>query len=110
MSDRGRNLTAALAYPLGPVSGLVCLWRYRDDAFVRFHAWQWILLSASILASIVLLDLVPLLGLGLSLFLSVGAVAVVLFLMWRAYGGHWVTLPLLGDIAIERAAGSRRSS
>jgi uncharacterized membrane protein len=107
-SASDHTLAAALAYPLGFVTGLICLWRFPDDPYVRFHAWQSILLSIAVLAAIAALDFVPLLGLGLVFLLSVGATVLTLFLMWRAYQGHWVTLPLLGDIAIERARSAAR--
>lgn len=98
-----RYPAAALAYPLGLLSGLVCLWRCANQPFVRFHAWQSILLSMTVAAAIVALDFVPLLGLGLVFLIAAGTVVLVLFLMWRAYRGHWEALPLIGDIAIERA-------
>ena len=95
---------AALAYPLGALSGVVCLWRYREDAFVRFHAWQSILFSIAATVAIIALEFVPLLGLGLALVVAAGAVLLALGLMWRAYRGYWAMLPLLGDIALERAS------
>lgn len=104
----GHHLAAALAYPLGLVSGLICLWRFHEDPFVRFHAWQSILLSVAAVAAIVALEFVPLLGLGLAFMVAAGAVALALVLMWRAYRGHWAALPLLGDIATERASLSGR--
>lgn len=107
-SPSGHTLAAALAYPLGFVTGLLCLWRFRDDAYVRFHAWQSILLSTAVLATIAALDFVPLLGLGLVFLLSAGAVVLTAFLMWQAYRGQWFTLPLVGDIAIERARDTAR--
>lgn len=99
---------AALAYPLGFVSGILCLATSRGEPFVRFHAWQSILLSAALLLAVAALELVPLLGLGLVFFLGVAAVGTTVFLMWRAWRGAWTMLPLLGDIARERVEPRRR--
>lgn len=100
---RSPNEIAAASYALGFLSGAYCLWRYPDEPFVRFHAWQGILFSAVVVVAYVALDYVPLLGLGLVFFLIAGALILTVWLMWRAYRGEWAMLPLLGDVALERA-------
>lgn len=94
---------AALAYPLGFVSGLFCLYRWRDQPFIRFHAWQSIIASALVVVGILVFDRIPLLGIGLVFFLTLGAVLSIPLLVWQAYRGRWFVLPLVGDIALERA-------
>ncbi|MFN2383406.1 MAG: DUF4870 domain-containing protein [Gemmatimonadota bacterium] len=100
---RAPNEIAAASYALGLLSGAICLWRYADEPFVRFHAWQSILFSGFVILAYIALDYVPLLGLGLVFFLIAGALVLSVWLMWRAYRGEWAMLPLLGDVAIERA-------
>ncbi len=104
------NRTAALAYPFSTASGIVCLvvgWR---QPFVRFHAWQSILLGVTLVLAILALERVPVIG----FMLTLGAVGLwviaTLFLTWRALRGHWSALPLLGDIAAERVPADSRSS
>jgi uncharacterized membrane protein len=100
---------AALAYVLGPVSGLACIFLYRNDPYVRFHGWQSLLLGAFVVLAVVALDSVPLLGLGMLFILFVGMVLLTLLLVWQAYRGRWFLLPLLGDVALELATRGRAS-
>ena len=100
---------AALAYVLGPVSGVICILLYRDDSYVRFHGWQSLLLGAFVVLAVAALDSVPLLGLGMLFVLFVGTVLLTLLLAWQAYRGRWFLLPLLGDVALELATRGRTS-
>lgn len=100
---------AALAYVLGPVSGVACILLYRDDPYVRFHGWQSLLLGGFVVLAVAALDSVPLLGLGMLFILFVGTVLVTLLLAWQAYRGRWFLLPLLGDVALELATRGRTS-
>ncbi len=108
-SESERRSIAALAYILGPFTGVACILLAREDSYVRFHAWQSLLLGAFVALAIVALDAVPLLGLGMVFFLFVGAGLLTLVLMWQAYRGRWFVLPLLGDVALEivNRAGAR---
>ncbi len=96
------NLLAALAYPLGAPGALVCLWRGGSDPFVRFHAWQSILLTLTLVVLGTILRAVPLVGPPLALVVVGTLAGTALFLAARAYRGHWTAVPLLGDLAIER--------
>ena len=98
---------AALAYVLGPVSGLACILFHREDPYVRFHGWQSLLLGTFVVLSVVALDAVPLLGLGMLFLLFAGTVLLTLLLAWQAYRGRWFLLPLLGDVALELATRGR---
>jgi uncharacterized membrane protein len=100
-SESERRSIAALAYILGPLTGIICIFVYREDPYVRFHAWQSLLLGAFVGLAIVALDAVPLLGLGMVFFLCVSAAVLTLLLMWQAWSGRWFVLPLLGDVALE---------
>jgi len=104
------NRTAALAYPFSAVSGVVCLvvgWR---QPFVRFHAWQSILLGVTLVLAILALEQVPIIGFILALGVVGLWIITTLFLTWRALRGHWSALPLFGDIAAERVPSDAGSS
>ena len=103
-----RSKLAAFAYPLGAVGAVLCLWRAGGDVFVRFHAWQSILLTLILVVAFVVLRAVPLLGPPLALVLAGAWACLALFLAARAYRGHWTAVPLLGDVAIERVQPSVR--
>ena len=104
------NVGGALAYVLGPITGVVFYLLEKDNRFVRYHAAQSItvgvvLIALSVALSILgsVLALVPVLGwiVALLLTLGVGVVSFVLWLMlmWRAYNGaEWET-PVAGPLA-----------
>jgi uncharacterized membrane protein len=97
------NLAAALSYLAGFVTGIIFLVVEKENRFVRFHAMQSTLLFAAIVAVDILLQIVPLLGALLVVFLVIPASAALwLFLMFRAYQGDEFKLPLIGQIAADR--------
>ena len=103
-----RNRLAALAYPLGAVGAVVCLWRGGKDPFVLFHAWQSILLTVMAVVLGAALRAVPLVGPPLALTVGGALVATALFVAARAYRGHWTAVPLLGDLAFARVPPAHR--
>jgi uncharacterized membrane protein len=104
------NRTAALSYPFSVASGIVCLIVGRRYAFVRFHAWQSILLGVALVVAILALEQVPIVGFMMALGAAGLWVVATLFLAWRALRGHWSALPLIGDIAAERVPADSISS
>lgn len=103
------NKAAIFSYALGWVSGLIFLVIERKNSFVRFSAAQSVMFfgSVSILQIIIsALSHIPLLGvllapiLGLvSTVVTVVALAAWLFLMFQAYRGVKVKIPIVGDYA-----------
>lgn len=104
------NVGGALAYLLGPVTGLAFLVLERESHFVRFHAAQSVATSAllialsfalSILASV--LAFVPILGWIVALLVSVGVAFLSfflwLYLMWQAFQGRSWRAPVAGRLA-----------
>ncbi len=105
VSEKGSlpiNRTAALAYPFSVASGIACLIVGRRHAFVRFHAWQSILLGVALAIAILALEQVPIVGFMMALAAAGLWLLATAFLTWRALQGHWSALPLIGDIAAER--------
>jgi uncharacterized membrane protein len=97
------NVAAAASYFLGFVTGIVFLLTERENRFVRFHAMQSTLLFLAIVALDVLLQLVPILGALLVIFVVIPASAILwLILMFKAYQGEEFSLPLVGRLAGER--------
>ena len=97
------NLAAALSYLVGFVTGVIFLLLERDNRFVRFHAMQSTLVFAGIVLIDILLQIVPLLGALVVIFVVVPASAALwLFLMFKAYQGEEYKLPFVGAIAAER--------
>jgi len=97
------NVAAALSYLLGFITGIIVLVLEKENRFVRFHALQSTLLFAGIVAIDILLQIVPLLGAVVVLFLVIPASAILwLVLMFKAYQGEEFKLPIVGPIAADR--------
>ena len=97
------NIAAALSYLVGFVTGVIFLLVEKENKFVRFHAMQSTILFAGIVAIDILLQLVPILGALVVIFVVIPASAILwLLLMFKAYQGEEFRLPLVGDVAAER--------
>jgi uncharacterized membrane protein len=97
------NIAATLSYLVGFVTGVIFLLVEKENKFVRFHAMQSTILFAGIVAIDILLQLVPILGALVVIFVVIPASAILwLLLMFKAYQGEEFRLPLIGDMAAER--------
>jgi len=97
------NVAAALSYLVGFVTLIIFLVVEKDNRFVRFHAMQSTLVFAGIVALDVLLQIVPILGALLVVFVVIPASAILwLVLMFKAYQGEQFKLPLVGQMAADR--------
>lgn len=108
------NVAGALAYVLGPITGIALLVMEKENGFVRFHAAQStavsiVLIAASFALSILgtVLAFVPVLGWIVALLVSIGVAFVSFFLwvylMWQAFQGRAWRAPIAGGMA-ERMA------
>jgi len=109
------NVAGALAYILGPVSGLAVLLLERENRFVRFHAAQSVAVGIVMVVLGVALSVlggvlasVPVLGWAIALLVSMGVALVSfflwLYLMWQALQGRRWHAPVAGDLAERFAA------
>src|ERR1700694_2078721 len=114
------NVAGALAYLLGPITGIAFLVLEKQNRFVRFHAAQsTVLFIALVVFGIVLsivggiLAFVPLLGLivglGMSIVVGFGSFVLWLLLMWQAFQGKEWALPIVAPYA-RRLAGTAPAS
>jgi uncharacterized membrane protein len=117
------NIAAMLTYVPLCLIGLVCavlfgliLEPYKNDRFIRFHAWQslalhgaflafwvgWFVLSAVLaaVARIFAIVTVP-----ISMLVGLGGLILMVVLMIKAYGKESFKLPVIGDWAEKRAGG-----
>lgn len=102
------NLMGALAYLLGPVTGIVLLLTEKKNEYIRFHAMQSTVVFGAFMLFYIVLGIVPILGWILALLLSPILTLVVfvlwLVLMWKAYNGEKYKLPYFGDLAEKQLA------
>jgi uncharacterized membrane protein len=117
-SGMAANVAGLLAYVLGPITGVAFLLiePYRQDKFVRFHAFQSIFLSLAVwiffaalgfvisLLAMLTFGLAALLHLVVTLPLVVVVFVYWLFLLYKAYSNERYMIPYIGTIA-ESASG-----
>jgi uncharacterized membrane protein len=112
------NTEGALAYLLGPITGVLFLVLEKENRFVRYHAAQSIVVGVLLIVTSMglsiastVLAFVPVLGwlvaLLLSLVLGVGSFILWLALMWRAFMGERWELPVARDLARRLASEGR---
>lgn len=92
-----RNTTAALAYVLGLVTGIIVLLVEKSDDYVRYHALQSIALSIVWLGGWVVLMVIPVLG-----WILLPIWGLLMFVFWlvaivKAWQGQWFRLPVIGE-------------
>jgi uncharacterized membrane protein len=105
-----------LCYILWPVALLFFLLvgPYKRNPFVRFHAFQALFLGfAAIVVAIALqimtsiLALIPVLGwiVGGLIWIAYGITlfVMVIVMMYKAYNGEWYSIPVIGNLARQRA-------
>jgi len=99
------RLAAAAAYlSFVPAAILLFLPAFRGNRFVRFHAWQSVLLWGAFALGTVIAPFLSERGAAI-FFLLLGVLAVLaMFFLWavlsiKARQGEWFELPLLGKLA-----------
>lgn len=97
------QMMGALAYLLGPVTGIILLITEKKNDFIRFHAMQSIIVFGGIILVHIVLAIIPVLGwmvlIVLAPILYIGGFILWVVLMWKAYNGERYKLPYAGDFA-----------
>ncbi len=97
------NIAAAGTYLVGFVTGIIFLLVEKENKFVRFHAMQSTLFFISVVIVDVLLQVIPILGALIVIFLLIPLSALVwLLMMYKAYQGEEYKLPIVGRLAADR--------
>ncbi|MGC8882976.1 MAG: hypothetical protein ACP5UT_09080 [Bryobacteraceae bacterium] len=111
------NVAGALCYLAGLITGIIFLVvaPYNTNRTVRFHAFQSIFFNIAWIAVWIVemiisavLTGIPVLGWMLSMLLwaavALGGFILWLLLMWKAYQGDRLMLPVIGALAEKQAA------
>ena len=106
------NVAGALAYfTIIPAILFIVLEQFKQDKFVRFHAFQSLFFQLGIFVCwipLMIVGWIPFIGwlillLGM-LVLGLGGFACWVFLVYKAYSNEKFELPFLGKLAAEQAA------
>jgi uncharacterized membrane protein len=100
------KLLAALAYVFFIITGIIIYFIEKDKPnkrrFVMFHAVQAIMLGVAVIAlSIIvpIIGIIPIMGGIIVLLFPFAALAVWLFMIYKAISGEEYHLPVIGDYA-----------
>ena len=108
-ADAGQteNVASALCYLQGFITGILflVLAPYNQNKTVRFHAFQSIFLHVAFIVFWIVLGMIMPFSVSLILTPLIGLAATVgwILLMWKAYQGQKVKLPVIGDLAEKQA-------
>ena len=101
------NVASTLCYALGFITGILFLVvePYKTNRVVRFHAFQSIFVHLAVIVVWILASmLMPWrLSVFLSPLISLASLGLWLYLMWKAYQGQKVVLPVIGELAQKQA-------
>ncbi len=108
------NVAGLLCYVVGWITGLIFLLiePYKNDKFVRFHAFQSIFFNVSLIAVYIVLFVLGiilgvihlgLLMIPLGLVVWLGILGTWIFLMVKAYNNQTFKLPIIGELAAKQA-------
>ena len=108
-----QNVAGAVAYLLGPITGILFLVMEKDNRFVRFHAMQSTVVSVAWIAVSIALSFftaIPVLGwiVGILTTFVLGLAGFVLWLfcMWQAFVGNEWEIPVVGPFARKQLGGT----
>jgi uncharacterized membrane protein len=111
------NVAGCLAYILGFITGIIFLVLdpYKNDKFVRFHAFQSIFYNVVVIGFIIVWSILSII-LGLvsmgflagimfliSLFIHLFFLGFAIFMMYKAYQNELYKAPIIGALAAKQA-------
>ena len=108
------NIASLLCYICMPITSIIFLVIEKDNADVKFHAWQGTIFGVAYIIVLIGLQVVAaILGaiigvLGAIVGILIPIVAIAAFILWiicmvKAYQGERWRIPYLGDMAAKKA-------
>jgi uncharacterized membrane protein len=92
-----------LSYLLGLITGIIFFLIEKKNKFVRFHAVQSMLVSVTIFILNIIFSIIPGVGNILVNFLFLAGLILWVVLMVKAYQGEMFKLPVIGELADQKA-------
>lgn len=102
-SGLDENVAGAVAYALGWITGAFFLLTEPSNRFVRFHAWQSVIVFGGLSIAWFIGMSIPFVGWAVAFVLIPPLSAVLwLLLMFKAYQGERYKVPFAGEMAEHR--------
>ena len=93
------QVAALLSYGVGWITGLIFYLIEKENKFVRFHAFQSIVVFGTLNLLTIALTLIPVIGWTLIPVVYLVQLVLWIVLMIKAYQGEKFKLPVAGDLA-----------
>lgn len=107
-TQSNEKMMGALAYLLGPITGIILLVTEKKNPYVRFHAMQSTVVFGALFVLSLVLGIVPVIGWIIGVILSpiITIVSFILWvvLMWKAYSGEKYKVPYFGELSEKQLA------
>ncbi len=97
------NVAALLSYTLGWITGLIFYLIEKENKFVKFHAFQSMIVFGAFTVLSIVLMVIPVIGWALIPILYVAELILWIILMIKGYQGEKFKLPVAGDMAEKNA-------
>ncbi|QGH33057.1 DUF4870 domain-containing protein [Gracilibacillus salitolerans] len=97
-SGLDQNVAGLLTYIAGIITGIIFLLLEKENRFVRFHAMQSIFITVVLIILHTVVNWIPFFGWIIGLLLHPLELVLWIFLMVKAYQGHYFKLPWIGDM------------
>ncbi len=97
------NVAALLSYGFGWITGIVFYLIEKDNKFVRFHAFQSMVVFGAATVLTIVLTFIPVIGWALIPIVYLVELVLWIVLMVKAYQGEKFKLPVAGDMAEKNA-------
>jgi uncharacterized membrane protein len=96
------NVAAGLSLVFGWISGLIFFLIEKDSKFVKFYAFQAIMLSLLMVVAGVF-NVIPVLGQIVFIVVAVGVLILWIVCLINAFTGKIFKIPVLGEVAARQA-------
>ncbi len=93
------NIAALLSSLAGWITGLIFYLIEKENKFVRFHAFQSIVVFGGLTVLTMILMFIPVVGWALIPVVYIAELVLWVLLMVKAYQGEKFKLPIAGDMA-----------
>lgn len=93
------NVEASLCYVLGWLTGIAFLLLEKDNAFVRFHAMQSLVVFLALFLLSIVAGVIPVIGTLISILIFPISVFIWVLMIVKAYQGEKYKLPWVGDFS-----------
>ncbi len=94
-----QNIAGLLCYLVGWVTGIIFLIIEKENKVIRFHAVQSIVVFGAYTIVSIILTFIPIIGWIINILLGIAIFILWLVLMFKAYQGKMIKLPVAGNIA-----------